>query len=60
MILLINNSDSLIPMTAIEAVNKGYVVGFDNENHDVQGYEVTDNKGNKVWLPKTNVFIENK
>ena len=46
-----------VPMTAIEAFNKGYRVPSDL-NDDTQGYEVTYPDGYKSWCPK-DVFEKN-
>lgn len=45
-----------VPMTVIEAFNKGYRVPSDL-NDDTQGYEVTYSDGYKSWCPK-DVFEE--
>lgn len=45
-----------VPMTAVEAFNKGYRIPSDL-NDDTQGYEVTYPDGYKSWCPK-DVFEE--
>lgn len=47
-----------VPMTAIEAVKKGYRSNVTTDGIDVPGYEVTYPDGYKSWCPK-DVFERN-